>query len=304
MENTDESLRFEGTTTTIDYCHGNFLVWNSSEVILLRKEYHIVGNCVGSLSWKPRQNVCLGLPLRLSKIEATYLMQNAPVRLRNSSELSQDFFSEEERIRIGEKRKIQHKIQIKLLKQQKSQKLDKLSPLILSGKNLKRHKNEDPTTSKVDTDCDRSVANCINFEKFKELELLKTTSLRYENTWIDMKIESTFAHSKSLLTAFDVKFTETEKLQYHVFCDLVKQGYYVANGSKFGGHFLVYPGDPVSYHSFYIALCVDSDKELSGYEFSAMGRLACTVKKTLLLCSKPLDGSVQYLSVSWTGLVP
>lgn len=36
--------------------------------------------------------------------------------------------------------------------------------------------------------------------------------------------------------------TLQEKLRYETFKDLWEQGYYITNGEKFGGDFLVYPG--------------------------------------------------------------
>ena len=42
------------------------------------------------------------------------------------------------------------------------------------------------------------------------------------------------------------------------FKDLWNNNYFVSEGSKFGGDFLVYCGDPVKYHAKYIVICVQS----------------------------------------------
>ena len=42
------------------------------------------------------------------------------------------------------------------------------------------------------------------------------------------------------------------------FKDLWNNNYYISEGSKFGGDFLVYCGDPVKYHAKYIVICLES----------------------------------------------
>ena len=42
---------------------------------------------------------------------------------------------------------------------------------------------------------------------------------------------------------WDYPSTEMEKLRYKVFREFWEQGYYMTSGSKFGGDFLVYPGN-------------------------------------------------------------
>ena len=38
----------------------------------------------------------------------------------------------------------------------------------------------------------------------------------------------------------------TQKIKYIIYKDLWEKGYYVANGAKFGGDYLVYPGNVMS----------------------------------------------------------
>ena len=42
------------------------------------------------------------------------------------------------------------------------------------------------------------------------------------------------------------------------FKDLWNNSYYVSEGSKFGGDFLVYCGDPAKYHAKCIVICLES----------------------------------------------
>nr|CAG4642871.1 EOG090X0G6M [Evadne anonyx] len=84
-----------------------------------------------------------------------------------------------------------------------------------------------------------------------------------------------------------------------VFHDLWERGYYLTCGEKFGGDFLVYPGDPLKFHSHYIAVCVDGDEPLTPQFLITKGRLGTNVKKIVLLCSVDCDGVVNYQNLEW-----
>lgn len=97
----------------------------------------------------------------------------------------------------------------------------------------------------------------------------------------------------------DYKVNETLKCK--VFKDLWDKGYYITAGEKFGGDFLVYPGDPLRFHSHYIAVCVEEHQLLTPYFFIQKGRLGTSVKKTVLLCSINNDSTISYQSLNWNG---
>lgn len=86
-----------------------------------------------------------------------------------------------------------------------------------------------------------------------------------------------------------------------VFADLWEKGYYLTGGQKFGGDFLVYPGDPLKFHSHYIAVCVEDHEPLMPKFLICKGRLGTNVKKTVLFCSVNDQGGINYQSLNWNG---
>nr|CAG4650569.1 EOG090X0G6M [Sida crystallina] len=88
-----------------------------------------------------------------------------------------------------------------------------------------------------------------------------------------------------------------------VFIDLWDKGYYLTAGEKFGGDFLVYPGDPVKFHSHYIAVCISEDEPLNSQFLISKGRLGTNVKKTVLLCSVDAEGQMMYQSLQWESAI-
>ncbi|XP_078140398.1 tRNA-splicing endonuclease subunit Sen34 [Centroberyx gerrardi] len=96
--------------------------------------------------------------------------------------------------------------------------------------------------------------------------------------------------------------------RYRVFRDLRGRGFYLTSAGKFGGDFLVYPGDPLRFHAHFIAVCLSRDEPLPLLDVLAVARLGSNVKKTVLLCSPGPedgdgDGGVVYTSLQWSGMV-
>lgn len=116
--------------------------------------------------------------------------------------------------------------------------------------------------------------------------------------------------------------------RYQVFKDLRGRGFYLTSAGKFGGDFLVYPGqqsevlnmtpqqsvgsvhcclsssgDPLRFHAHFIALCLPADKSICLLDVLAVARLGSNVKKTVLFCSPGQEGEILYTSLQWSGMV-
>lgn len=99
------------------------------------------------------------------------------------------------------------------------------------------------------------------------------------------------------------KYPETaeERLRYLIYKDLWEQGFFLTSGKKFGADYLVYPGDPVKFHSFFIVVCVDKKRSFRPIEIITRGRLGQSVRKTFVLAYLSDGDKVSYQSVQWTG---
>ncbi|XP_036937181.1 tRNA-splicing endonuclease subunit Sen34 isoform X1 [Acanthopagrus latus] len=91
--------------------------------------------------------------------------------------------------------------------------------------------------------------------------------------------------------------------RYQVFRDLRERGFYLTSAGKFGGDFLVYPGDPLRFHAHFIAICSALDESVCVLDVLSAARLGSNVKKTVLLCSPGTDGHILYTSLQWSGMV-
>ncbi|CEQ39959.1 SPOSA6832_01520, partial [Sporobolomyces salmonicolor] len=94
---------------------------------------------------------------------------------------------------------------------------------------------------------------------------------------------------------------ELQEARCRVFEDLWRKGYYMGGGLRFGGDFLVYPGDPLRYHSHFTLTVLSTPlTAIMPLDLVAYGRLATAVKKAHLLASYDADkGAAEYLSLEW-----
>jgi tRNA-splicing endonuclease subunit Sen34 len=85
-------------------------------------------------------------------------------------------------------------------------------------------------------------------------------------------------------------------------------------GPRFGGEYLVYPGDYLRYHAHFTSQVLVRDEPIKPTEIVAWGRLGTGTKKAGLICcwdddhdddaaefepSGEKDGQVEYYSLEW-----
>ncbi|KAJ1649905.1 tRNA-splicing endonuclease subunit [Coemansia sp. RSA 1836] len=95
--------------------------------------------------------------------------------------------------------------------------------------------------------------------------------------------------------------SEYEKVRFDMYRDLHSRGFFITRGIKFGADYMLYPGEPMRYHSHYVVSLVEHDQAITPRELVALGRLGTSVKKTRFLCS--WDASTQkfvYVSLDWS----
>jgi tRNA-splicing endonuclease subunit Sen34 len=88
-----------------------------------------------------------------------------------------------------------------------------------------------------------------------------------------------------------------------------RSGFYLTSGTKFGGDFLVYPGDPASFHSQFILVCVEDKKSFDSLTLKQLityARMATSVKKTFLItypgefATNSRKAELGFLSLNWS----
>ncbi|XP_030053660.1 tRNA-splicing endonuclease subunit Sen34 [Microcaecilia unicolor] len=301
------------TLIPIHLLEGTGLVWNTDDVRKIRQCHRLVGSLVGSLPRKPRQNARLGLPLQLLPEEARLLAEiGVAVLLRAmqherasggqdegcaSESSSRQGLEEAPLSEVAVYRQAldeSYEEQRQLALQEKRSLLEGLSEHIAQGRAKRRHERGNQTGEPTEPAHQEELEKSFRFPREAMMVQLPTARLAPGSTEVvDWQHPSPdWPHAGQ----------QAHEIRYQVFKDLWERGYFLTSGSKFGGDFLVYPGDPMCFHAHYIALCTVPDEPLQLCDIVAAGRLGSNVKKTVLLCSAERDGTVTYTSLQWAGL--
>ncbi|KAI9141833.1 hypothetical protein BKA69DRAFT_1071451 [Paraphysoderma sedebokerense] len=231
--------------------------WRPQDVQNLRN-HRIVGALIGSLPRAPQQNIFFGLPLVLNQEEVTLLLDEEIIVLVKDSGFESRIA---ERIRSMDS---DHQ------ETSGSSKNHLITPTSHFGSATKSLDNDELNSSNED------ISNCsINLNDLDSAKYATTLS----EAW------------KKGLWNFPEK--EIDWDSYFIFKHLWKQGLFITEGSKFGGRWLGYPGDPTRYHSHYIITIIPYRSSFSPLDIIAFGRLGTSTKKTHVVCSVQSQGGEQ-----------
>nr|CAG4635795.1 EOG090X0G6M [Artemia franciscana] len=264
-------------------------VFEISNILYLRKELRIVGQLEGCLASLPRQlNLC-GRPLRLMNEEAHFLLKN------NYCFIVHLFIFRicgTVRIEFKTPSKQQLDLPEMSVKEEKMQQILRAGEKILEGKRRKLNKeaaksgNEPPP---------------LTLEQAVDEEIRRIPELTQANALVQIFTEHPVLDCEKLAPiSWDYPSSENDKIRATVYGDLWAKGFYITGGEKFGGDFLVYPGDPVRFHAKYIAICLPFEGLLTPFQIAVHARVAVSVNKKVLLCTVNSDSRVIYKYLEWS----
>ncbi|ORX63790.1 tRNA-intron endonuclease catalytic domain-like protein, partial [Basidiobolus meristosporus CBS 931.73] len=273
--------------TTIYVSEGHGFLWDAAAACALRSEHRIVGVLVGSLPRLPLQNSFFSLPVLLMPEEVTLLLEKELAVLVDDSDSHREPTGSE---------------------------IEEYQATLAREETLRRQAYEENKRERAKARENNTVAHAQErkeenppaiptqeLRKTRKTVQVPTSSAQY--AWHEpKKMYSTLEQAKAG-GLWSFPSTAEERLRYRIYVDLWDKGYYITPGSKFGGDFLLYPGDPLRYHSHFVASIVPFTKELSPVSLVGYGRLGAAVKKAYLLCSHDVSSQeFKYFCVEWTGM--
>ncbi|XP_045450755.1 tRNA-splicing endonuclease subunit Sen34 [Melitaea cinxia] len=264
-------------------------VWNAKDWNTIRVNYRICGALFGTIASFPRQNDFKGLPMMLLSVEAALLVEKGFCELFELSKLNEDL-SEEQKQQIKEADEKVLDEQAEAFKMRKISQLSQKIDVIVAGKKKKML-----SKGIVDVNIDKEALLQEEINKIPKLAPIHT--LVHLPTEHSLDIEPTPLQVNVLKPCI---LSGEGAIQYSIFKDLWEKGYHITNGSKFGADFLIYPGDPVKFHSMYMLRCVNNTTE--GFRppsLVAFGRLSVSVNKLAVFGFCNAQGKVEYQTLQW-----
>ncbi|XP_065121194.1 tRNA-splicing endonuclease subunit Sen34 [Paramisgurnus dabryanus] len=272
----------------ISFCGSTPLLWKVSDIKRCRGA-GVIGALVGSLARQPRQNVRLGRPLELMQEEALLLEETSAATASLHTQECEDEEVHSQAVRQYEAgQESSYKEQCALALEDKKTVLRRIMQ-------EKDHGSDDSGNAVKD----RLTALDQGFSFPRSAMAVQLCTAR--SGFSQCLEERSF-----LSTDWPMPRDERLETRFHVYRDLRSKGYYLTSAGKFGGDFLVYPGDPLRFHAHFIALCMPIDEQIPICDILAIARLGSNVKKTVLLCSPQMgkdEGCVVYSSLQWSSMV-
>lgn len=260
----------------------NALVFDIDDIKRLRS-LGICGVLSGSLPTVAQQNVFLSVPLRLMMEETVWLLKNgyASVNVVNRNSFSDILKNETVAASI-------HEESISRLNESfEAQKIYKHEKHLLKLKKLgivEKHRDEDN--------------QLLESSLFQET-LNSSTILQHNYRRADCSSDD------SLVNSLVSRYSSWSN--YLVYQSLKNENYVVSPGARFGGKFIIYPGDPLRFHSH---LIVSSPLNYYHDNINLVNiingaRLSTSVKKIWVISGiidkEPEEKEVRFFSIEWAG---
>ncbi|KAF8212402.1 hypothetical protein K438DRAFT_1806454 [Mycena galopus ATCC 62051] len=288
-------------------------VWDVEDIATIRSKHRLCGVFTGTLPHLSQQNLFLGVPMVLLPEEVVLLVENKlAVLVDDPKAYMQPTVSELQRWNLKEKELAQLRLT------QLTTALSN-SPAMMSDEAIKKRKErelkkqaaaaakaaEAASLAEPDSSIFTPAENATTPQAAPDPQYTvvipaSSTAFQWYN---DSACFYTTIQSAKEAGIWEYPSTLQERAKCGVFRGLWEQGMYMGGGIKFGGDYLVYPGDPLRYHAHFSATVLESPTfPLTPMEIVAHGRLGTVTKKSHLLCGWDDEKKeATYLSIEWAG---
>ncbi|KAF2121372.1 hypothetical protein BDV96DRAFT_210802 [Lophiotrema nucula] len=312
-----------------------YFVFDPNTISHLRRNHNICGVLIGTIPNLSSQNVFLGVPLQLLPEEARVLVERGVAFVVDEVEGHKWFLggqavstvddgkdvvksikgngtrmSREERLKWLEECDRQGRARAHAVLHEKRKNTEK----VLKEKGLS-HKLEDMTSAATPDLAEDTGGDSLLFdappaptrpEAAKDERMLALHHTTPTTSYPPLPVPTLPVSVLPL-----PKLTSSIANRYPLFRHLHSQGYFQMPGLRFGCHYTVYPGDPLRFHSHFLATGLGWDEEFDLLDIVGGGRLGTGVKKAYLIGGEDPDAEVQGVggvgnarafSIEWAGL--
>ena len=262
-----------------------YLLYDINTITWLRQKHNILGVLIGTLPQIPQQNVFLGLPLELQPEEARILVENGVAYIVNDLDWHSRGLSSKSTKQLEAVKADLHKDGVEVARELEKSKQNQARLA------RRRFCSNSGSSTSSDSTVDHDVPNANH----------ASDEILFDNSSPQASAPTTFAPSSSDPKAWTITPATSYSLlatpprpkspslpkvnpsSYALFRHLHSQGYFMTPGIRFGCQFSVYPGDPLRFHSHFLAMSADWDEEFGLLDLVGGGRLGTGVKKGWLI---------------------
>jgi tRNA-splicing endonuclease subunit Sen34 len=287
---------------------GRYLLFDVDVISYVRRTHNICGVLIGTIPNLSQQNVFLGIPLQLIPEEVRVLVEQGHAYIVDDVKQHRQGFMEMKR-----------EDQLAWLKELDRQGMEMSKDAVLKAEERSEKALKDKGLVAKGKDGDETAGSTL--EEGAESLFDNTSPAPKPVAVFEKKLEPTFitpTTSYPPLTPVPIEsalpLPEVPK-SYPLFRYMHSRGYFAMPGLRFGCNYSVYPGDPLRFHSHFLATGLDWDEEFDLMDVIGGGRLGTGVKKAYLLGGEDSDAKaeakeeggleikpVRAFSIEWAGL--
>ncbi|KAK5199498.1 tRNA-splicing endonuclease subunit [Exophiala xenobiotica] len=298
---------------------GRYLLFDIKIATYLRREHRICGTQTGTLPLAPSQNLFLGVPIEIMPEEAQLLVEKGvgfifdearahdEAMLQSSDKARRaDYLAS-----IHKQSKQVEQVRIEEKEQSRKRALRKRAAKLSAAGTSTPSRQDKPVADLLDFDDDGAPSTVVPTESSSTLD--ETASLQSESTTkgrvsnpTSSNYHVTPATSQSLLPPSPPQTPKSVirdvPASYPMYKHLHENGFFMTPGLRFGCQYTVYPGDPLRFHSHFLAVGVEWDEPIELMDVVGGGRLGTGVKKGFLLGGASPAGDVRTFSIEWAAM--
>jgi tRNA-splicing endonuclease subunit Sen34 len=244
-----------------------YLIFDINTVTYIRREHHICGVLIGNIPQAAQQNIFSGIPLELMPEETRLLVEHG------NAYLIDDVAAHLEGLKLATK---QAKMQYKEELAREGTEAALAQHREMLGRKAKHFEKVAGSNTKNHSDRLGSSSPSIPFSPAPSV----TSSKAVDPLLI------TPTTSPALIKAYQPSLAlplPAVPNSYTLFKHLQAKGYFMSPGLRFGCQYVVYPGDPLRFHSHFLAVGTEWDEEFDLLDIVGGGRLGTAVKKGYLI---------------------
>lgn len=251
-----------------------YLIYDVDIAMHLRRKHNVCGTLIGNIPQANQQNFFSGLPLELMSEEARLLVDQGHAYIVDDTMSNLDGFqnlSLEERANFREILRNQGlEASTAIQRQADARKIRGLAKM----ERKKRKKARESNGSMIGKDQD-------------DTESLFGTSVAPSTTSKDLQpqLVTPTTSYPPLTSSLSIDMNKLPRVpsSYPLFAHLHCRGYFMLPGLRFGCQYSCYPGDPLRFHSHFLAVGYDWDEDINLLDIVGGGRLGTGVKKGYLI---------------------
>ncbi|KAM3069407.1 tRNA-splicing endonuclease subunit [Clarireedia jacksonii] len=277
----------------ISYIAGRYLLFDVDVVTHLRRTYHICGVLTGTIPQIPQQNLFLGLPVELLPEEAKILVETQIAYIVDDTPWHHQRFNT---LEGADRKKYLGSLRAEGLKAKRVAELEarKKSENALAKRALKSGVSTTSTTSPAVAEARSSTLDGDDALYNDTRSTSRASSMVSTVSTGSWAVTPTISYTPSSLPQGSTKLSNPAvPSSYPLFAHLHSRDYFITPGLRFGCDYTVYPGDPLRFHSHFLATGYGWNEEIRMLDIVGGGRLGTGVKKGFLIGGENPEKNVE-----------